>query len=390
MQMTRVEEKPAGQGLPVEPGFETLAIEKRMIAIENFQRCFAIRPGDRLVMLLDRRLDPRVTHLIIGLARSRGVKAEIIVSDTTQHLSIPDHVKPMLERATFVVSTWYCSVMDPYCIALRREQGQRWVKITFFRNYDLLDTEQARFPVDLVGEIIRETASMYPKDRDFELAFSDGRGTDLVIDFTAKMRDNLLAPNRWRGQMTAEEPGAYVHYIPTHGPNLYDRSAVMNDENTQVAVNGVVYPQWAVGFEKPFEAPVGVVFEDDRVVEVRGDGESARILRGMLIGGQLIELGCGFNPKAPRRTIYPAGSNSPGALHFGIDMPEPSDYVRRMMPNWEEPPIHMDLVSFDNTVRAGDSTLVDAGFLTALKAGHIVEAANRYGDPVDLLEGWPA
>jgi hypothetical protein len=131
-----------GQGLPVEPDFETLRIEKRMIAIENFQRCFAIRPDDRMVMLLDRRLDPRVTHLIIGLARSRGVRPEIIVSDTTQHLFIPDHIKPILERATFVVSTWYCSVLDPYCINLRRDQGQRWVKITFFRNYDLLDTEQ--------------------------------------------------------------------------------------------------------------------------------------------------------------------------------------------------------------------------------------------------------
>ncbi len=389
-EMTSEQTSQPGQGLPIEPPFETLAIEKRMLAMENFQRCFAIRPDDRVVMLLDRRLDPRVMHLIIGLARSRGVKPEIFISDTTQHLSIPEYVKPLLERATFVVSTWYCSVMDPYCIGLRRDLGQRWVKITFFRNYDLLDTEQARFPVDLVGEIIRETASMYPAGEDFALRFSDVRGTDLAIDFTAEMRDNLLAPNRWRGQMTAEEPGAYVHYIPTHGPNLYDRSAVRNDENAKVSVNGVVYPQWAVGFEKPFESPIGVVFEDDRVVEVRGDGPSAGILRGMLIGGQLIELGCGFNPKAPRRTIYPAGSNSPGAVHFGIDMVQPSDYVRRMMPNWEEPPVHMDLVSFDNTVRAGESMLVDNGFLTALKAPHVVEAASRYGDAVDLLEGWPA
>jgi hypothetical protein len=203
------------------------------------------------------------------------------------------------------------------------------------------------------------------------------------------MRNNLLAPNRWRGQMTAEEPGAYVHYIPTHGPNLYDRSAVRNDENVPVSIDGVVYPQWAVGFEKPFSERIGVVFENERVVEVRGDSDEARILREMLIGGQLIELGCGFNPKAPRRTIYPAGSNSPGALHFGIDMPEPSDSVRRMMPNWEEPPIHMDLVSFDNTVRAGDAILVDNGFLSALNAPDIVRKASHYGDPVDLLKGWP-
>ncbi len=387
--MTETPSPFSGQGLPIEPDFETLRIEKRMMALDNFQRCFAIRPDDRMVMLLDRRLDPRVTHLIIGLARSRGVKPEIFVSDTTQHLAIPDHVKPLLERATFVVSTWYCSVLDPYCIALRREHGQRWVKITFFRNYDLLDTEQARFPVEIVGELIRETASRFPAGEDFDLAFSDPRGTDFTIRYTAAMRDNLLAPNRWRGQMTADEPGAYVHYIPTHGPNLYDRSAVLNDDEAKVSMSGVVYPQWAVGFDKPFDSPIAVVFEDDRVVEVRGDGEQAELLRRMLPSGQLIELGCGFNPKAPRHTIYPAGSNSPGALHFGIDMTEASDYVRRMMPNWEEPPVHMDLVTFDGTVRAGPSTLVEEGFLTALKAPGVVDLASRYGDPVDLLEGWP-
>jgi hypothetical protein len=109
----------------------------------------------------------------------------------------------------------------------------------------------------------------------------------------------------------------------------------------------------------------------------------------MLVGGRLIELGCGFNPKAPRHTIYPAGSNSPGALHFGIDLAKPSDYIRKTMPEWEEPPVHMDLVTFDSTVTAGNATLIDKGFLAALRAPSVVEMAKRYGDPVDLLEAWP-
>ena len=59
----------------------------------------------------------------------------------------------------------------------------------------------------------------------------------------------------------------------------------------------------------------------------------ARTLREMLMGSRIIEGGgCGFNPKAPRNTIYPAGSNSPGALHFGVDLPKPSDYIRKVMP----------------------------------------------------------
>ena len=62
----------------------------------------------------------------------------------------------------------------------------------------------------------------------------------------------------------------------------------------------------------------------------------------MLVGGRMIEGGgCGFNPKAPVHTVYPAGSNAPGVLHFGIDLAKPSDYIRKVMPDWEEPPVHM-------------------------------------------------
>jgi hypothetical protein len=111
-------------------------------------------------------------------------------------------------------------------------------------------------------------------------------------------------------------------------------------------------------------------------------------LRYMLIGGKIIEGdGCGFNPKASRHTIYPAGSNALGALHFGIDLTKPNAYIRRVMPDWEEPPVHMNLVMLDMTVHAGETMLIDRGFLCALKDNSVVDLANQYGDAIDLLEG---
>lgn len=378
-----------GVGLPTESTLETVLTGLHFEAMDNFLRVFAFRPGDRFVFLADRKLDPRVIHAICGVARSRGIKPWVIMSDTTQHSVVPDEIRPIVEQADFVVSSWFCSVIDPFCIA-QRARGQRWVKITYFRNLDLLDTPQARFPIDLVGEIIRQTAAQYPESEDFDLKFTSARGTDLIIEFTADMRKNMLATARWRGSMGADEPGCYIHYLPTHGPNLYDRTSVKNDDSAQVSLNGTVVPFWAVGFEKPFEEAIRVRFKDDRVTAVDGQSEEAAILRDMLIGGQIIELGCGFNPKAPRHTVYPAGSNSPGALHYGIDLAKPSDYIRKKMPEWEEPPVHMDLISYDTTVTAGNATLIDEGFLTALRAPSVVAMAAQYGDPVDLLENWPA
>jgi hypothetical protein len=49
----------------------------------------------------------------------------------------------------------------------------------------------------------------------------------------------------------------------------------------------------------------------------------------------------------------------------------------------------MDFVSFDTTVTAGNRVVIEDGFLMALRDPAVVEAARRYGDPVELLESFP-
>ena len=73
-------------------------------------------------------------------------------------------------------------------------------------------------------------------------------------------------------------------------------------------------------------------------------------------------------------------------LHFGIDLAKPSDYILRTMPQWEEPPVHMDLVCLDSTVTVDGAALVEAGFLSALRDAEVIAAAARYGNPIELLE----
>jgi len=384
-------ERLAGKAMPWENTLPTTDTEKFYHAVSNFTRTFDFKPDDRLVFLTDKLLDPRVVSAISGLALAQGIRPIVVQTHTTNMLEIPDNVKPILEQATFVVSSWFCSAWHPYCIGLRRNKGQRWVKITFFRNLDLLHSEQARFPTELVGELIRATAARFPRGEDYDLVFTDRRGSDLAIPLTARMTDGNLNTNRWRGEMLATSPGAYVHYLPTHGPNLYEPGPMLDDptDHQSVQIRGTIYPQWAVGFEKPFTERIGVRFDGNKIVEVTGSTQDAAILRDMLEGGVLIELGCGFNPKWPRHQVYPAGSNSPGALHFGIDLEKPSAYIKKVMPNWEEPPVHMDLVTFDSTVDAGANRLVSDGFLDALRDPAVVAMAGRYGDPVDLLESWP-
>lgn len=373
-------------GLPPDLNPSIIETKHWFQAVDNFCRFMAIREGDRVLMLTDPLLDPRVVDAFSGLATARGATLTVYMAPHTRLPAVPESLKPLIQEATMVVSTWFCSIEDPFNVAMRKA-GQRWVKITYFRDLDILKTPQARFPVELVGEIIRATERRIPKGRDFDIHFTDPRGTDLRIPFTAKMRDTMYSGLRWQGKIAATEPGCYAHYLPTHGPNFWDSTAMNNDTEAYLAANGVLYPQAAIGFAKPFEEKIAVVFKDRYVTEVNGESEDAQILREMLVGGKLIEGGgCGFNPKAPRNTVYPAGSNAPGALHFGIDLAKPSDYIRRVLPHWEEPPVHQDLIVLDATVTAGETTLIERGFLMALRDPQVIELASKYGDPVELLE----
>jgi hypothetical protein len=381
---------PTARALPRPVDYPKPDTASSVQGMDNFHRVFAIRPGDHVVMLTDPLLDPRVVQAVQGLAKARGASFVSYMGKSTQYTAVPDEAKALLERATFVVSTWFASVFDPFCIALRRNKGQRWIKITFFRNLDLLSTPQARFPIDVLGEIIRATSRLYPDNGPFDLRFSDERGTDFSIKFTDDMRQRMKSNNRWRGNNFANEDGCYVHFLPTHGPNLYEPyMAGKAAEDFKVGIEGIVFPQWAVGFDKPFEEKIGVEFRGDRVHAIHGRSDEAQILRDFLIGATFEELGCGHNPKAPRFDIYPAGPNSPGALHFGINGLKPSEHSRRVMPNWEEPHIHMDLVTFDSTVTAGNRTVIEQGFLKSLRDPEVIAAAERYGDPIELLESFP-
>jgi len=378
--------------MPPTGRLETTRIQRRVEALEVFTQVFALRQGDRVLCLTDPLLDPRVIAAVRGLAQARGASVSVFEASHPRQLAIPDAVRPLIEQATVVVSTWFCSVLDPFCVAQRTERGQRWVKLTYFRNLDLLDTPHARFPLSVLSEIIQATAAGLPRGAPWTLHISDERGSDFRIGYTAEMTEALLATSRWQGRLAADHPGAYVHYLPTHGPNLYQRNLALlgRPEATRLDIEGVIYPQWAVGFVEPFADPIGVHFARDEVVEVTGDSPAAAILADMLVGGRLIELGCGFNPAYPRRLIYPAGSNAAGALHYGIDLAHPSDYLRRVLPDWEEPPVHMDLCLFDATVRAGEQTLVESGMLAALDAPSVVAQASHYGDPLALLSAQDA
>ena len=108
-------------GLPPPLKPSITRVKEYFQALDNFFKVFAIHPGDQVLMLIDSLLDPRVVDAISGLAKARGATVAAYVEPTTKLPRVPDAVQPLLKQATFVVSTWFCSILDPFCIGLRRD-----------------------------------------------------------------------------------------------------------------------------------------------------------------------------------------------------------------------------------------------------------------------------
>ncbi len=296
-------------------------------ALDNFTRVFAIRPGEKVLMLTDPLLDPRVVDAVTGLARSRGAEVRQYMETTSQVLEVAGQVRALLEAADFVVSTWFCSIISPFCIGLRAK-GQRWVKITYFRDLDLLYTPQARFPAELVGER-RPRDGLAPSAKRLSTFLCGDRGRRSRSATPAKCAQKLLAGNRSRGKVFADEPGCYVHYLPTHGPNLWDRTAHGNDADA----TGVDARHGLSGGGGRVPASV---HRAHRVrVRRRHGGRGARRLRGSALAARNARRRAPDRARAaasiPRRRGSPRlrPGHAPGTLHFGIDLASPRRYIRR-------------------------------------------------------------
>ena len=355
-------------------------------AFDNFQKVAAIRPDDKVLLLIDKTLDPRVVRFLWEYARGRGASVQAIMAERAGSATFPEEAKPLIESATILLTTWFSTSVDPYFLGLRKNLGQRYVKLTYFRSLDLMQSESAKFPVELISLLIRKTAEKFPRDSDVTVDITDPRGSHLNVTMDSGVVDRLLSQSRWRGAMSADHPGAYVHWIPTHGPNFWDFSTVDEDFKN---INGVLVPAMSVGFAEVFDVPPKITIENNVVTNVDAHSAAALDLAEMVQGGKIIEIGCGFNPKHPRYQIYPAGSNSAGAIHIGLNLVKDADKIDMLMPDWPEPPEHIDLVFLDMTVTVNGQVALKDGRLAAIDDKEVRQAASRYGSPSYLLEQWP-
>ncbi|MEA2937779.1 MAG: hypothetical protein QOC56_1283, partial [Alphaproteobacteria bacterium] len=88
-------------------------------AIDNLIKVYAFRPREKVLFLTDPLLDRRVVDALSGIANARGVFPREFMAHTTQLDDCPEEARALVEDATFVISTWFCSVNSPLFMKLR-------------------------------------------------------------------------------------------------------------------------------------------------------------------------------------------------------------------------------------------------------------------------------
>jgi hypothetical protein len=346
-------------------------------ACEAVGRIAHIQPGEKAVILAERKVEPDVIYGLWAAVQARGGQAWACLVERAHESHVPSVVAGVLGEADVVFHSWVAA-HSPDANRLRREKGQRWIAFADCLTFDRFLSPAVRFPIDLMQDVIGATWRRIDQGQgSTQIHITDPKGTDLWLEMTRSDIDELAADPRWQGRITADGPMTRSQIPCPHGPNLFHVGQQMRNQTA----TGVVRYDSIVGFggsysgghgDSTFVAPVSIHLERAQVVKVEG-GWEADVMRRQLADGQLAEIGMGFNPQVPAydgKFTGAAGGGRAGTLHIATEGAgiEHADGV-----------LHLPTVTVDGR------ELIRNGRLVALDDPAIVERSREY---LPLGERW--
>lgn len=342
-----------------------------------------IQAGEKVVFIADRGFDMAVIHAVWGGVKQRGGEFHLCLVEEPTIWSVPQLFEETVKAADVVFHAWPAG-NGALAQRLRKEKGQRWVSMTYARDFDMFISQATRFPIELVAALITRTFARINKGRDVQVEITDPKGTHLTLPISTRELEMLGRIPFWQGRLIADYPGARSTVPLTHGPNIFHSGLGMAARQA----SGVVIPDSIAGFhgaytggfgDGAFATPVKLHFKNGKCETVEG-GWEARVVDGLIqgMGRELNEIGLGFNPKFPTdggRITGMAGSNHAGSLHVAVGVPGAALGAAE----------HVDTCLFQATLKVDDDIIVDRGRLAVMDDPEVRELAARYGDPDTVL-----
>src|ERR671933_327535 len=153
-------------------------------ACEAVARISGVQPGEKAVILAERKVEPDVIYALWAAVQAKGGQAWACLVEQAHESHVPSVVAGVLAEADLVFHSWVAA-HSPEANRLRRERGQRWIAFADCLTFDRFLSPAVRFPIDLMVEIIGATWRLVDQGQQAsELHITDPKGTDLRLELT--------------------------------------------------------------------------------------------------------------------------------------------------------------------------------------------------------------
>jgi hypothetical protein len=346
-----------------------------MQGVQNMIEAAAIRPGEQVLLLADRRSDPLTMEALnAGLKALGAVPATLITEPIARYGELPPMVLPAMEASDVVIWVWPVFItFTPAHRAMGRrreesgtqlhEQRMKPYMVYFEGAPGLLARDYAKFPNPVLWKLAEKVRDVVGAGH--EVRMQDDIGTNLTATYDG---------NRLYGmQFRAGDPPGRCHFP-------WGRCGVFNGQGE---ANGEVYLSAVQGIPGRLPEPMRWTVRDTMVVEVEG-GEAAeecrRLFQEVPGSNRLIEIMFGYHPKAS----VAHGLADPMHWELISKMPWAGLGTDRKHPNFR----HIDGPVLNARLYIDDRLVVDEhGMLDRLLLHHpdVLEVASQYGDPYQVL-----
>ena len=346
-----------------------------MQGVQNMMEAAAIRPGDEVLLLADRRSDSISMEAISAALKTIGAQPmDLITEPISRYGHVPQSVLEAMQAADVVIWMWPVFItFTPAHQALGRkreesgtqlhEQRLKPYHIYFEGTPGLLARDYAKVPNKVLwklAEKVREVVSVGKV-----VHIEDELGTDLTATYDGTRLYGM--------QFRAGDPPGRCHFP-------WGRCGVFNGSGQ---ANGQLFLSYVQGVPGKLAEPLRWKVKDSWVIEAEGGElgeECRRLFETVPESNRLVEIMFGYHPKASAQH----GAADPMHWELISKMPWAGLGTGHKHPNFR----HMDGSIFNARLYIDDRLVVDTGGMLDRSLLHhpdVLEVAAQYGDPYAVL-----
>ena len=343
--------------------------------VQNMMEAAAIRPGDEVLLLADRRSDPVSLEAVAAGLKMIGAQPMTLMTEPiARYGRVPQAVLQAMQVSDVVIWMWPVFITftpEHRALGRKREESGTQLKTERLKPYHvyfagapgLLARDYAKFPNPVLWKLAEKVRDVVSAGRVVHI--EDDLGTNLTATYDGTKLYGM--------QFRAGDPPGRCHFP-------WGRCGVFNGSGK---ADGDVFISYVQGVPGQLPEPLHWQVRDSWVVEAEGGAlaeECRRLFKTVPESNRLVEIMFGYHPKASAQH----GAADPMHWELISKMPWAGLGTSHDHPDFK----HVDGSIFNARLYIDDRLIVDKGGMldrSLLHHPEVLEVAAKYGDPYAVL-----